>query len=72
MNRQEANRIILKQISNMVESCPDLRFQQILHVMNISRTKFVEDLRPDDLVGVDLFNEESAKTLEMINFKQDA
>lgn len=71
MNRQEANRIILKQISDMVESQPDLRFQQILQIMNISRTKLVGELPNQHLIGEDLFNEESTKTLEIINNKQN-
>lgn len=55
----------------MVESQPDLRFQQILQIMNISRTKLVGELPNQHLIGEDLFNEESKKTLEIINNKQN-
>jgi hypothetical protein len=72
MNRQEANKIILKQISALVESSPDLRFQQILQIMNINKTKLIGELPNQQLICEDLFHEESTRTLERINNKQDA
>jgi hypothetical protein len=66
MNRQEANRIILNQISVMIEANPDLRFQQILQIMNINKTKLIGELPNQELICEDLFYEESTKTLERI------
>lgn len=51
--RKAANRIILLIIDNVIEMCPDLRFNQLL--LNISATK------PEDL-----FYEESKATLERV------
>lgn len=74
MNRQEANRLILKQISAMVEGTPELRFHQILHNLNIEVTEQEYDqsgLPTGKLYCKDLFHEESLKTLERMN-KKDA
>ena len=51
--RKAANRVILFIIDNIIELCPDLRFNQLL--LNIGATK------PEDL-----FYEESKATLERI------
>jgi hypothetical protein len=71
MNRQEANRVILKQISAMVEAAPDLRFHQILINMNVNKTKMIGQVPNEYLMCEDLFHEESVKTLERINKKDD-
>lgn len=62
MNRQEANREILKLLADMVEQYPDLRFGQIL--VNVDAVK----LKPDTQFGVgyvmvDPFHEEPTETL---------
>jgi len=73
MNRQEANRLIVKQISDLVEGCPELRFQQILSCLKITKSKkivtgyTVRGAPIEEMVCEDLFNEESTKTLEIIN-----
>ena len=51
--RKAANRVILLIIDNVIELCPDLRFNQLL--LNIGATK------PEDL-----FYEESKATLERV------
>lgn len=51
--RKAANRVILLIIDNVIEMCPDLRFNQLL--LNIGATK------PEDL-----FYEESKATLERV------
>lgn len=69
-NRYYNNREILKCISDMVEREPDLRFNQILYILGISVSdpEFGTDGRSTgNMVGKDLFNEESKKTLERIN-----
>lgn len=46
MNRQEANRLILQRISELIEEHPDLRFHQILFTANLLRIDpqgYVED-----------------------------
>lgn len=55
MTRQEANRELVRRISEMVEMYPDLRFQQILMINGISD-------------GTDKFNEESTTTLKNWNW----
>jgi hypothetical protein len=69
MNRQEANRIILQQLSAMVEGAPDLRFQQILANMSITETQMVGAAPNEIMMCKDLFHEESVKTLEKMNKK---
>lgn len=66
MNRQDANRIILQQLSAMVEGAPDLRFQQILANMNITQTQMVGTVPNEVMMCKDLYHEESTKTLERI------
>jgi hypothetical protein len=66
MNRQEANRIILSQISAMIEGAPDLRFHQILINMGINKTKMMGEPPNEFLMCEDLFHEESTKTLERL------
>jgi hypothetical protein len=72
MNRQEANRVILKQISAMVEAAPDLRFQQILINMSVNKTKMMGQVPNEFLMCEDLFHEESTKTLERITKGENA
>lgn len=66
MNRQEANRVILKKISEMVEGAPDLRFQQILINMGVNQTEMIGAAPNERMMCKDLFHEESVKTLERI------
>lgn len=54
MKRLEANREILKHLSQIVESCPDWRFQQILFNFDL--------YTPDE----DRFYEESTETLNKL------
>lgn len=54
MTRQEANREILNKLAELVEAYPELRFNQLLMINNISN-------------GTDRFYEESEITLN--NFK---
>ncbi len=69
MNRQEANRLILQQISNMIEGAPDLRFHQILVNMDINQTELVGEMPNQKMIGKDLYNEESVTTLKRITSK---
>ncbi len=55
MTRQEANRELVRRISEMVEMYSDLRFHQILMINGISD-------------GTDQFNEESTVTLMKWNW----
>jgi hypothetical protein len=82
MTRQEANKIILNQISAMVEGAPDLRFHQILFNIGINKREIV-NVKEGDVGGrimsfknekymyQDLYNEESIKTLERISKVND-
>ena len=54
-NRQKYNICILKLVADMVKQYPDLRFHQILQILEIEN--------PGD---EDLFNEESKVTFEKI------
>jgi hypothetical protein len=54
MNRQEANRKILRILSDTIKQHPDWRFHQILFNLDIS------------LTGVDQYYEESKDTLERV------
>ncbi len=69
MNRQEANRQIIKRINEMVENQPDLRFHQVLNSLGITvrnlSTK-IED-RNNPIIIPDLIHEESVQTLERMN-----
>jgi len=68
MNRQEINRIIIKEISDYNERYNDLRFHQILANLDISqiKPKIINGVETGEMVGIDLFNEESFKTLKRI------
>lgn len=60
--RQAANREILKDISEMVEKCPDLRFGQIL--ANLGIIQYEQGVDIGDICTVrDPFQEESVITL---------
>ncbi len=73
MNRQEANRQIVKRITDMVENQPDLRFHQVLNSLGITirniSTK-IED-RNNPITIPDLIHEESVKTLERMDKGND-
>lgn len=71
MNRQEANRVILKKITEMVEAAPDLRFHQILINMDVNQTEMVGIAPNERMMCKDLFHEESTKTLERITKGND-
>lgn len=58
-SRQEANRTILNLISEAVEKNPDLRFHQLLQSLGV------------ETPGIDLFYEESSKTLENLVAKAE-
>jgi MinD-like ATPase involved in chromosome partitioning or flagellar assembly len=58
MDRQKANKEIVDAISRFVENNPDLRFHQILHIMNVE-----QQAEPGETTR-DLFNEESTQTLK--------
>lgn len=58
-DRHKANREILKRIKKLVDESPDLRFGQILWIMNIV-----------DPRGRDIFNDESTDILNRLtNFE---
>lgn len=69
--RQTANREILKDIAEMVEKYPDLRFGQIL--VNLGIIQYTHNLDIDSIsrspisTVVDPFSEESAITLNRIS-----
>lgn len=72
MNRQEANKQILKRITEMVENQPDMRFNQILFSLGINKNAYPFKLsngKPDyeKQYCEDLFGEESVKTLKRMN-----
>jgi len=60
MNRQEANRKILKELEKNIEKYPDQRFTQLLFNMNI-----VEHGKgsPEGYYWRDTYNKESEETL---------
>ena len=72
MTRQDANRIIARQISAMVEGAPDLRFHQILHCLHIEVSKKITENGKSNTTNVceDLFNEESTTTLERMGIQK--
>lgn len=62
VRRQQANREILKNIEEMVNKYPDLRFGQIL--VNLGVIQYQRDPASFDIIGIkDPFNEESVVTL---------
>ena len=73
INRLEANRLILEEISSQIESYPDLRFQQILQNISITELdkkvqigKFQNEV---EYYSTDKFHEESVTTLKRIKGK---
>ena len=71
MDRQEVNKLILKEISEVVEKYPDLRFHQILQIINIVELDNpvyggVGGQEVLEQLSKDKFYEESVKTLERI------
>lgn len=67
--RQQANRRILDHLKEMVEKYPDLRFHQILQILNVVEL----DIKLDEFnrASSDKFYEESIHTLERIKKKND-
>lgn len=64
MTRLEANRQILSELSNLIETHPDLRFIQALSGLDIIEPLYDTDWR---CIGYkDTFHEESEKTLKRI------
>lgn len=65
VRRQQANQEILRNIEEMVNKHPDLRFGQIL--VNIGIIQYQRDPASFDIIGIkDPFNEESVVTLNRI------
>lgn len=72
MNRQEANKQILKRITDMVENQPDSRFHQILLNAGVNKNIYPFNNRegkPDleKQYCEDLFGEESVTTLKRMD-----
>jgi hypothetical protein len=69
MNRQEANRKIVEELSKAIEKYPDLRFHQLLYNMDVQVSVPTVDKNghPDGMHFKDLHHEESAKTLERMS-----
>lgn len=63
MTRQEANREIIKILSQYVEDNPDIRFHQMLHNLNLEEQVFTES---GEYLCKDLYNLEPQKALERI------
>ena len=55
--RQKANLEIIDKLKSIIDKFPELRFQQILYILNISEK------------SVDKFNEESVETLKNLNYE---
>lgn len=64
VRRQQANREILKNIEEMVNKHPDLRFGQIL--VNLGIIEYERNTYDETLITKDPFNEESIVTLNRI------
>lgn len=64
MNRQDANRQILEKISKIVEENPNLRFGQILLLLDINKAIVTKD---GEAYYSDEFNTEPIILLERIN-----
>jgi hypothetical protein len=63
--RQKYNRLILEEISKMVEKYPDMRFNQLLYSMRIN--EILENESRNEIIVIDKFNEESSKTYQTLN-----
>lgn len=71
-NRQQANRDIISHLSNLVESHPELRFGQILAMVDIIQYKTVNKigaLGAHVIEPVDPFHEEPVLTLQRVENK---
>lgn len=71
-SRQKANRQILEKISETIEKYPELRFHQILLILEINKTELVKiseksDIDPYIEKCSYLFSEESIDTLNRLN-----
>lgn len=65
--RQDANQEILKNIEEMVNKYPDLRFGQIL--VNLGIIEYERNTYDETLITKDPFNEESVVTLNRMKNK---
>lgn len=68
MNRQEANREILNELSKAVEKYPDLRFHQLLYNMDV-QVPVINKNERGEMIGMhfqDLHHEESVVTFDRI------
>ena len=63
MTRQEANRTILRILSEYVEDNPDIRFHQMLHNLNLTKQVVTPE---GNFYLEDLYNMEPEKALERI------
>ena len=67
LERQKYNRLILEEISKMVEKYPDIRFNQLLYSMRINKEpENTARLVNGNIIIVDKFNEESSKTYQAL------
>ena len=68
--RQEANKDIIKHLTDMVDKYPELRFGQILAISKVIQYEYIS-CDSDQYIEVvkDPFNEESVVTLQRINNK---
>lgn len=64
VRRQQANQEILRNIEEMVNKHPDLRFGQIL--VNLGIIEYERNTYDETLITKDPFNEESVVTLNRI------
>ena len=66
-NRQEANKKILAEITELVENEPDLRFHQILHIIGVTELDISEfQGQFESRSSSDKFGEESVATLKRV------
>jgi len=64
-DRLKYNRLILEEISKMIEKYPGVRFNQLLYSMRIN--EILENGSRNEIIVIDKFNEESSKTYETLN-----
>ena len=68
--RQEYNQKILKEIRSMVANNPDLRFGQILQILNIVETRVINKPLESETIVKDNFYTESKEIYNQIINKQ--
>lgn len=67
LERQKYNKLILEEISKMVEKYPDVRFNQLLYAIKINEElENVTILEKGTVIIIDKFNEESSKTYQTL------